>query len=377
MSPIELNIKALILALLFGAILAAALFFLKKISRPHVKFSDVKRADAIQKNFKEQIAGLPLLLKYMALLFFVLAFIDFHSFSEKENADNDSKNMNIPTEGIAIYLLLDNSGSMNTKLNIFTDEGTRESIRKVDLLKRVTNDFVSGNKSSELPGRPNDLIGLISFARTAQILSPLTLDHKLISKKLAAFDVNRDPTQLGTAVGYAIFKAVNLIRATNHYGQELVKEGKPAYEIKNSIILLVTDGFQEVNPDDESHPLRSIDMEQAAQFAKENGVKLYIVNIEPAFADDQFIEYRQLFQKVTEETGGKFFMVDQPQDLKSVYSEIDQIEKSRLPEFAVLDKESFPHLFKRISFYPYLIAMGMAALFLSIILKTTFLRRVL
>lgn len=328
-------------------------------------------------SWRERMAPLPGILRWAALAFFLFAYADPHTFHDVVSKDEPRPPFaRKPTEGIAIYLLLDDSGSMNRDISVLTPDGRREKMAKMDMMKIVTQKFVMGDKQLGLPGRSNDLIGMITFARAAQVVSPLTLDHALIDKKLKAMKVNRDPTQYGTGIGYAIFKAVNLIAETRHFGQERLKEGKPAYDIKNAIIVLVTDGFQELNPEDSGNPLRSIAMDQAAKVAKQNNVKVYIINIDPNVAKDEFKDYRDLFDAVTHITGGKFFMMDSSTNLIDIYHEIDKLEKSVLPPLGGADKELYPDLFLRRSWYPMLILLGLLSLMGAILLDTIVLRRV-
>ena len=82
----------------------------------------------------------------------------------------------------------------------------------MDAVKDVFRRFVTGE--GELPGRPNDLIGMIRFARYADSVCPLTLDHEALVEVLDATRTviwqdrsgrwygNRDED--GTAIGNAL-----------------------------------------------------------------------------------------------------------------------------------------------------------------------------
>lgn len=375
---VEFDTHSLFIALGIAVAALTMHFFKSKFtSSPALRLPSVKEWASAQLGWRERIASLPSILRWTAFALFLLAYADPHSFRDVAPDHEDRPPVaRRPSEGIAIYLVLDDSGSMYRDISVLTPDGRREKMSKIEMLKIVTEQFVRGDKQLRLPGRSNDLIGMIAFARSAQVVSPLTLDHALIEKKLRALTVNRDPTQVGTGIGYAIFKAVNLIAETRHFGQERLKEGKPAYQMKSAIILLVTDGFQETNPEDVENPLRTIAMDQAAKFAKDNDVKVYIVNIDPDIADDKYKNYRTLFDAVTTMTGGKFFMVDSSTNLVNIYHEIDKLEKSSLPTLGGADKELYPELFRRHSWYPILIALGLLSLMGSIIFDTVILRRV-
>jgi len=307
---------------------------------------------------------------YSALLFFTLAFIDPHLQIEKKAPTSLLKRP--PTEGIAIYMLLDQSGSMSEKIQAVLPHEQWGEIAKIDLLKQVTAEFIRGNPSLALKGRPSDLIGIVAFARVPQVLAPLTLDHAYILDELAKLHVVQNQEQDGTAIGYAIYKTVNLIEAARHFAQDLKGQGRPSYEIKNSIMILVTDGFQDPNILDKDNGLRTMDPVDAAEYAKEMGIRLYIVNVEPKMSLKEFALQRKLLQRTAELTGGKFYLADSSNSLQQIYAEIDQLEKSELPDYLKIIP---PPSYQRLSFYPYLIALGLLALFLSITIDTIIVRK--
>lgn len=348
-----------------------------KISKPaHLRYSKLSLFRHTPPSWREKLAALPKLLAYASLLCFFLALIDPHYYTlrDPEHPPMDRRGDRTPSEGIAIYLLLDASLSMGEPVTVTTSEGYRKNVTRMEMLKDVTKRFVEGDKRIGLRGRPNDLIGIVSFSRGAHVLSPLTLDHETVLSELNKLQVNRDPDQLGTSLGYAIFKTANLIAATRRFGKEVVAKGEPSYDIKNFVILLVTDGFQETNPEDFNNPLRSIEVPEAVEFAKKEGIRLYIVNIDPSIAAEQYADHRKLFQLLAQSTGGQFFYSQGSDDLSRIYAEIDKLEKSLLPPDSLKDKERLPHLYRRVSLYPYLIAIGLFLLLLAVSLETTILR---
>lgn len=344
---------------------------------PHLKFSQLQPLIEGPLSLKQKYAKLPRYLLIAAGFFFSTAFLDPHYFVEKApevKKETPLQQVSIPSEGIAIYLVLDQSGSMSEEVKVF-----RKTITKMDLLKEVTKGFVLGNKQEGLTGRPQDMMGLVTFARGAQVLAPLTLDHQAIIDQLNKLQYTTDLEQDGTAIGYAIYKTANLIAATRHYAEELEGAGKPAYTIKNSIMILVTDGLQAPNPLDQGKEFRNVELLDAAVYAKKLGVKVYIINVEPRIASEEFSAHRLLMKKITELTGGRFYMVDNSLNLSSIYSEIDQLEKSPLPletQYISPPKSMQPQLYRRVSFYPYLVAAGMLCFLLSIVLETRVFRRV-
>src|SRR5262245_45360596 len=226
-----------------GIIIAAAfvaLFFLargwsQRYPHPLWRFSHFPLLKRIPAGWSTKFHRLPDIFLYASLASFLLAFIDPHFVIPKRESIHLPKPP--PLEGIGIYLVLDQSLSMEEQVRVRQADGSTKTMSRIDLLKAVTTDFVNA--------RPQDLIGMITFARGAYIESPLTLDHQAILDKLKKLDIMRNKDQDGTSIGYAIYKAATIIAATRHYAETLQGEEKPAYEIKSNIIILVTDGIQE------------------------------------------------------------------------------------------------------------------------------------
>lgn len=358
-------------AILIALLLIALWIFIyrkqKQSPHPHLLFSNVNAFKNTPQTGKTRFSNLPQQLFALALLSFLLALIDPHFASQEKQKLPDQ----LPTEGIAIYLLLDQSGSMAEKVPVKVN-GEDQIASKISLLKGVTKTFIQGDPEAKLPGHQNDLLGLIAFARTAKILSPLTLDHRPILNQLDHFDNVHSPDEDGTAIGYAIFKTVNLIKATKHFANDLIKQGKPAYLIKNAIIVIVTDGFQYPSPRDKGNRLRNIDLDEASAFAKENGVKLYLINIDPNIEQPDYQPQRNQMKRITEATGGKFYILANENSLQSVYSEIDRLEKSKLPDNVT---ETIITT-RKASFFPFFVTLGLLLLAVSIFLNTTILRQI-
>lgn len=337
-------------------------YFLRKREKPHLFISKIFYEE---KTFRERLAILSPYLLVATFFSFLSAYINPHYFILKEDS-----NKRVPSEGIAIYLVLDISLSMLEPIIRLNPNETWVKTTKIDYLKNVTSQFILGNE--ELSGRNNDLIGIVTFARKAQILAPLTLDHPRILSLLNALQVNPSDEEKGTVLGYAIFKTANLINATRYFTE---KVDKNPYSIKNPIIVLITDGFQEVNPKDYDNPLRSIDFVDAIQFAKNHGIRVYIINIDPKIALKQYADYRKLFTLTTGLTGGNFFFVDENKDLNQIFKEINSLEKS---SFSSYFKQNFndPFLYERIDLYPYFLIIGLAFFAIYIFLEAIFIRRI-
>jgi Ca-activated chloride channel family protein len=347
---------------------------------PFLSFSFLKGLDLEQQD-RSTWAFLPQRLHQLAFVCFLLAFIDPHlmiakslSSSNAKKSTQLNKELPPPTEGIAIYFILDQSGSMAQEVSAKGTRRKSQLISKMDLLKQVTEQFIKDQSSN--------LIGLVAFARIPHVLVPLTVDQETLLNQLAQLQVVKNQDDDGTALGYAIFKTANLIAATRHFAEELRGKGKPAYEIKGAAIIAVTDGLQDPNPLDQGNRLRTIELDDVADYVKSQGVRLYLINVDPKISLPEFAPHRRLMQKITELTGGKFYLLSDGQDLKQIYSEIDQLEKGLIQteeaaksQPSSSNKKDLGSHYTRFSFYPFLLGLGILFLLASIILETTLFRK--
>ena len=75
-------------------------------------------------------------------------------------------------------------------------------------------------------------------------------------------------------------------------------------------------------------------------------------------------------------TGGKFYLVDESNDLQAIYTDINRLEKGTINREAQLHESHPQQTLTRFSLYPYLIALGLCCLFSALMLELTFLREV-
>lgn len=377
-------------ALLFSLLLV---WLVRRGHRPHLLFSSLKSLGS-GRGWRVRLAPLPALFKGVALLLFLFALADPRWVVEAPMESSPTppiskeervEEIPVPREGIALYFLLDRSGSMAQEVDLPLQGGGRRRVARIELLKQLTRKFIEGDEAAELPGRGQDMIGLIGFARVAQVETPLTLDHSSLLQKLEKMRVVRYRQEDGTAIGYGLFKTVNLIAATKHFAEQLCAEGRAAYEIKSQVVVLITDGMQNPHPLDQHHELRSISLTKAAEYAKEKGVRVYIVNVEPAIRFSQFRQAREEQELAANMTGGKYYVADDSATLADIYREIDQLERSQLPQQLVAKgrvvqnrpSEEPSIVVRTQSWAPLLIALGMAALLVSLFLSATLFRRAL
>lgn len=225
-------------------------------------------------------------------------------------------------EGIAIEMVVDRSSSM-LALD-FQKEGRRAD--RLEALKDVGTGFVAGGEG--MPGRPNDLIGLIAFARYADSLCPLTLDHDYLVQVLQQVEAAGERAEDGTAIGEAVALAAERLRdATDRATGEIPKP-------KSKAIILMTDG--ENNAGD-------IDPMTAAEICKTYGITLYAIGMgtigeapypmKTPFGGTQLVPMQvkideKLLKEMASATGGQYFRATDTRSLQRIYETIDALEKS-------------------------------------------------
>ncbi|MDP1879619.1 MAG: VWA domain-containing protein [Parachlamydiaceae bacterium] len=299
-------------------------------------------------------------LHYFALTCLSIALINPKIISEKSPSIIQKESIRqLPKEGIAIYLVLDQSGSMSRTM---ADD---ENLKKIEFLKQVTKQFIVDH--------PNDLMGLIAFARIPRVLVPLTLDQKTLLKKLDDLQVVSKPEDDGTAIGYGIYKTANLMAATRYFSEEVKNQETLSFTIKSSVMIVVSDGFQDPNRLDYGNRLRTIELDEAAEFAKKENIHLYMINIDPSFASDSYAPHRRQLERITRETGGQFYLIKNPKDLKNIYQSIHKLEKGVISQDVLSPQSTSTTIYY---FYPYLIFLGLIGLLTALILETWILKTV-
>ncbi|HYV92218.1 MAG TPA: VWA domain-containing protein [Chitinophagales bacterium] len=241
----------------------------------------------------------------------------------------------INSEGIDIMLTLDVSGSMmsaDVKPN------------RLEAAKQVADSFISK--------RPNDRIGLVLFAEEAFTASPVTIDHAALSQIVNG--VHTMEMADGTAIG------MGLGTATNHL-KEIIG--------KSRVIILITDG--------ENNAGTVLPLE-AAQLAHALGIRVYTIgllldNLSNSLSEhfklpSNYINGSQLLQRISEITGGKFFLANDKKGLESVFREIDLLEKTKADVRSYQRYSDF--------FFPFALFASLALL-LEILLRFTYFKSVL
>jgi Ca-activated chloride channel family protein len=212
-----------------------------------------------------------------------------------------------PKEGLNIALVIDTSESM--KAIGFLNSNRR--VNRFDVVKTVVSNFIQK--------RERDNLGLVVFGEYAFISAPLTYDKKILGTMLGNLQIGMAGKM--TALYDAIGQSVNLLKSE---------------ENSSNIAIVVTDGMNTAGV---------LPRDKAIELAKGRGIKIYTIGIgrqgeiNPLDLNDIAIQ-----------TGGKFFMARDGNELQTIYAEIDRLEKR---EIKSEDFELKTYLY----FYPLLISL--------------------
>ena len=211
--------------------------------------------------------------------------------------DSSSK---VNVEGVDIVITLDVSGSMR----FFDDIRDRRS--RIDVAKQEAIRFIDK--------RIDDPIGIVIFGKDVLSLCPLTLDKDILKNMIDELKlgyINQD----GTSLCAGLATAVSRLRKS---------------QSKSKIIVLLTDG----------EPLNDkVEPDVAIDLAKQYGIKVYTigignqdggyVNIPPFGLQKAGVAInKKLLSKIASETGGQFFMANNPVQMREIYDKIDALEKT-------------------------------------------------
>ncbi len=216
----------------------------------------------------------------------------------------DSKSWeNRTAEGIDIMIALDVSTSMlaqDFKPN------------RIEASKDVAMDFIAN--------RADDRIGLVIYEGESFTQVPLTTDHTVLQRMFS--EVRTGRLEGGTAIGMGLATAVSRLKDS---------------DAKSKVVILLSDGE---NTAGAIHP------NDAASIAQQFGVRVYAIGVgstgtarAPVAIDrnGKFIFDRvqvnideETLKFVANETGGQYFRATNKKKLKSIYQEIDRLEKTRI-----------------------------------------------
>jgi Ca-activated chloride channel family protein len=237
--------------------------------------------------------------RLLALGFIIVAL------ARPRSVDVDSKTRT--TQGIDIVMAVDVSGSMLAK---------DLKPNRLEALKNVAEDFVDN--------RPNDRIGLVVYAAESYTKAPVTSDKELVKQAIKSIKYDAGVLQDGTGIGVGLATAINRL-----------KESKA----KSRIIILLTDGVNNSG---------FIDPRMAADMAKEYGIKVYTIGIGTngkalfpySINPDGSFNYQMmpveidenLMKEIAKKTDGTYFRATSNSKLKSIYDQINKLEKTEIEE---------------------------------------------
>lgn len=218
----------------------------------------------------------------------------------------------VKNKGYDLMLAVDISASMQAL--DFSTPG--KAVSRLDVTKQVVGDFIKG--------RQGDRLGLILFGQNAYLHVPLTLDTASVSRMLH----DSVPGMAGNAT--AIGDAIGL-------GVRTLRERPPG----SRVLILLTDG------EDNASSLPPL---EAAKLAKQYGTRIYTIGIgkkglvpfptqSGGYGMVEVSMDEELLKEIARETGGQYFSATNQKMLTSIYTKIDELEKSESNESVFLVRE--------------------------------------
>ncbi len=227
----------------------------------------------------------------------------------------------IDTEGIALVMVVDVSGSMG-EMDFAWD---REAVSRLDAVKRVFRLFVEGGngggktadgtKLTTFEGRHTDLIGLVTFAKRPETIRPLTLNHSTLLQSLDDEQPRHVPGDSETNLSDALTIGLDKLRAAGP-GQ-------------HKVLVLLTDGEHNV-PDTKSQWTPR----QSAQIGGSLQIPFYTID---AGNDTAGPEVRaaavQTLQDLAKITNGRYFQAQDANSLLQACRTIDDLERTPIQSY--------------------------------------------
>jgi Ca-activated chloride channel family protein len=215
-----------------------------------------------------------------------------------------SSRTTVSTEGVAILLCIDVSGSMIAE--------DFQPNNRIDVARTVVADFVRK--------RGEDRMGLVTFAAMPFLRCPLTLDHRTLLTLVQDLRAVTRTEIDGTAIGDALVAA----------GKRLL--GAPE---KSRVVILLTDGE---NNRGQFDPLQAADMLAAhhirvyAVGIGSSGVVPYPVTGESGKKSYQYVRIgfnEEVLKSLAKSTDGVYFNASDGRALERVFEAIDRLERTK------------------------------------------------
>jgi Ca-activated chloride channel family protein len=321
-----------------------------------VLFSSTQLASKAGRSLRQRFIWLPFLLQILALTTVAVALA---------RPQQGLKRVRNLRRGVAIEMLMDISSSMDISMASRGDDASR-----LEVAKKAFEAFVRGD-GKDLSGRVDDLIGLITFARYADTICPLTSAHDALSAFVDDLRIEDRENEDGTAIGDALALAAARLQTAEEALRRQTVVDEEDYEIKSKVIILLTDG--------ENNCGERLPREGAA-LAKKWDVRIHAIGfgdppgtrtVETPDGPREILAAlgadTETLARVAETTGGVFRMAHDGESLRAVYEEIDRMETSEIVTLSDFDY--------RERFTPFALA-ALAFLFLEALLSSTWLRKI-
>ena len=306
----------------------------RKKTEPTLRMSDTFAFRYAPKSWRVKLMPLSMLLRLLVFVMIVMVLA-----RPQTRNSWDSKTV----EGIDIMLAMDVSTSM-----------LAEDLRpnRIEAAKQVASEFIIG--------RPNDNIGLAIFAGESFTQCPMTTDHASLLNLLQNVRTDiaaRGLIEDGTAIGMGLANAVSRLKDS---------------KAKSKVVILLTDG---------SNNRGDISPSTAAEIAKSLGIRVYTIGVGtnkvapypmPVAGGVQYVNVpveidTKTLSEIASITEGDFYRATNTNELRKIYKEIDQLEKSKL------NVKTFS---KRYEAYQPFALVAVLALLLEILLRVTIFRRI-
>jgi Ca-activated chloride channel family protein len=252
------------------------------------------------KSYKSYFIHIPFVFRILALVALIVAL------ARPQTSDSWQQ---VKREGIDIVLALDVSTSMLAE---------DFQPNRLEASKVVAAEFISG--------RPNDRIGLVTFAGESFTQCPITTDHGQLINLFR--DVHSGVLEDGTAIGLGLGTAIIRLKDSS---------------AKSKVIILLTDG---VNNSGEIAP------NTAAEIAVQEKIRVYTIGV-GTMGEAKYpvqtpygLQYQMMkveideamLKEIASKTDGKYFRATNNKKLRSIYDEINKLEKTKLASREINNK---------------------------------------
>ena len=313
---------------------------LRKKSEPTIRMADTHVFRYAPRSWRVMLMPLQMVLCIVAFTLLVIALA-------RPQTSDSMKNETV--EGIDIMMAMDVSTSMLAE--DLQDLG-RGIQNRLEAAKNVAAEFIVG--------RPNDNIGLTIFAGEAFTQCPMTIDHAALLSQLENVRTDiaaRGLIEDGTAIGMGLANAVSRLKDS---------------QAKSRVVILLTDGSNnrgDISPMTAADIARSLGIRVYTVGVGTNGTARYPLNVGGRTQYMQIpveIDTKTLGD-IARSTNGKFYRATNTKELRQIYHEIDQLEKSKI------DVQLYSRHYEDYQKF----ALGaLIALLLEVLLRITIFRRI-